>query len=166
MLSNLKPQTIIWTSLITMVTSLFLAYLIYGPTKLKEQTMLSNARLQSVIWTSRIDEAETFYRDVLELTLRTKSDGALVFDVGGSDLRVSPVPSTTPSEHTVLGFAVDDVDKVIELLSARHVDLERFDGFTHEANGALTTPDGARAAWFRDPDGNLLSIVQFPTPEY
>lgn len=128
--------------------------------------MLSSATLQPIILTSRLDDAESFYRHTLGLPLRAKSDGALVFDVGGASLRVAPVPSTTPSEHTVLGFAVDDVDRIIERLNERHVSLERFDGFTHDANGALFTPDGARVAWFRDPDGNLLSVVQLPSPDY
>lgn len=128
--------------------------------------MLSKSKLQSIIWTSRIIEAEKFYRDLLGLSLRTRSDGALVFDVGGGDLRVAPVPSTVPSEHTVLGFSVPDVDSVIGHLSARGVVFERFDGFPHLENGALQTPDGARVAWFRDPDGNLLSVVQFPSAGY
>lgn len=124
--------------------------------------MLSNSKLQSIIWSSRIAEAETFYRGVLGLMLRTKSDGALVFSVGGGNLRVSPVPSTAPSAHTVLGFSVSDVDRVMAFLGARGVVLERFDGFPHDESGAVMTPDGARVAWFRDPDGNLLSVVQFP----
>lgn len=128
--------------------------------------MLSNSRLQSIIWTSRIADAETFYRDVLNLSLRTKSDGTLVFSVGDSDLRVSPLPSTAPSEHTVLGFAVDDVDRTIAWLSHRGVVFERFDGFPHEKNGALVTPDNARVAWFRNLDGNLLSVVQFASTDY
>ena len=125
--------------------------------------MLSQSKLQSIIWTSRIDQAEMFYREVLGLSLQTKSDGALVFDVGGGDLRVSPVPSTVPSEHTVLGFSVSDVDSVVELLSAREVVFERFDGFPHNEKGILTTPDGSKVAWFRDPDGNLLSVVEYPS---
>ena len=124
--------------------------------------MLTNSKLQSIIWTSRIAEAETFYRDVLELTLRTKSDGALVFDVGGSVLRVAPIPSTDPGEHTVMGFAVGDVDAVIARLSARGVVFERFAGLPHAENGTVISPDGAKVAWFRDPDGNILSVVQFP----
>jgi catechol 2,3-dioxygenase-like lactoylglutathione lyase family enzyme len=124
--------------------------------------VLTHSKLQSIIWTSRIAEAEAFYRDVLGLRLRTRSDGALVFDVGGGDLRVAPVPSTTPSEHTVMGFAVSDVDSVIASLSARGVVFERFAGFPHAANGTVISPDGARVAWFRDPDGNILSVVQFP----
>ena len=128
--------------------------------------MLTNSKLQSIIWTSRIAEAEPFYRDVLGLTLRTKSDGALVFDVGGSDLRVAPVPSTTRGEHTVMGFGVDDVDATIASLSARGVVFERFAGFPHAENGTVISPDGAKVAWFRDPDGNILSVVQFPAPGY
>lgn len=123
--------------------------------------MLSHSKIQSIIWTSRPTEAEAFYRDVLGLPLRDRPDGALVFDVGGSDLRVSRVPSTSPSEHTVLGFAVDDVNRVVESLRARGVVFERFDGLPHRENDILVTPDGARVAWMRDPDGNLLSIVQF-----
>ena len=128
--------------------------------------MLTNAKLQSIICTSRIAAVEPFYCEVLGLTLRTKSDGALVFNVGGSDLRVAPVPATAPSEHTVLGFAVTDVDRVIASLTSRGVAFERFDGFAHDKNGAVLTPGGARVAWFRDPDGNLLSVVQFPSTDY
>lgn len=123
--------------------------------------MLSHARLQTIICTSHLARAELFYRDVLGLELKRRSDGALVFDVGGSDLRVSPVPSSTPSEHTVVGFSVSDVDGVIVELDALGVKFERFEQFPHEPNGALNTPDGSRVAWFRDPDGNLLSVVQY-----
>ena len=128
--------------------------------------MLTSSKLQSIIWTSRIAEAESFYRDVLGLTLRTKSDGALVFDVGGSDLRVAPVPSTTRAEHTVMGFAVDDVAATIASLRARGVVFERFPGFPHAENGTVISPGGAKVAWFRDPDGNILSVVEFPATGY
>jgi catechol 2,3-dioxygenase-like lactoylglutathione lyase family enzyme len=128
--------------------------------------VLTNSKLQSITWTSRIAEAETFYRDVLGLTLRAKSDGALVFDVGGSDLRVAPIPSTAPAEHTVMGFTVSDVDAAIASLSARGVVFERFAGFPHAENGTVISPDGAKVAWFRDPDRNILSVVQFPATGY
>ena len=123
--------------------------------------MLSKSKLQTIICTSRITEAQSFYQNVLGLTLTGQSDGALVFDVGGGDLRVSPVPTTRPSEHTVAGFSVDDVEAVMARLRDRGVEFERFAGFPHDEAGALDTPDGARVAWFRDPDGNLLSLVQF-----
>ena len=123
--------------------------------------MLANSRLQTIIWTSRLAEAERFYSEVLGLPLKGKSHGALVYDVGGSDLRVSPVPSTEPSAHTVVGFAVSDLSATVSVLSARGIKWNRFPGLHHDARGILVTPEGTKVIWFRDPDGNLLSIVQY-----
>jgi len=123
--------------------------------------MLASSTLQTIVLTSRIAEAEKFYRGVLGLPLNGESHGALIYDVGGSDLRVSPVPETQPSAHTVLGFAVPNLRAIVELLKQRGVSLERIAGLTHDSTGILTTPDGAKVAWFRDPDGNLLSMVQY-----
>ena len=69
---------------------------------------------------------------------------------------------TVRGEHTVMGFAVGDVDSVIAALSSRGVVFERFAGFPHAENGTVISPDGAKVAWSRDPDGNILSVVQFP----
>jgi catechol 2,3-dioxygenase-like lactoylglutathione lyase family enzyme len=123
--------------------------------------MLASAKLQTIVWTSRVAEAERFYSDVLGLPLKGISHGALVYNVGGGDLRVSPVPSTQPSAHTVLGFSVADVAATVAILTGRGVGFERIAGLHHDTNGVLVTPDGAKVAWFRDPDGNLLSIVQY-----
>ncbi|HXI48821.1 MAG TPA: VOC family protein [Steroidobacteraceae bacterium] len=125
--------------------------------------MLASSKLQTIVLSSRLAEAEKFYGGVLGLELKGKSHGALVYDVGGADLRVSPVPSTQPSPHTVLGFAVADLSAVMNALSLRGVEWERFAHFPQDAAGVLVTPDGAKVAWFRDPDGNLLSIVQYCT---
>jgi catechol 2,3-dioxygenase-like lactoylglutathione lyase family enzyme len=122
--------------------------------------MLAASKLVTLVWTSRIPEAERFYSEVLGLPLAGKSHGALLYQVGGGDLRVSPVPTTQPSAHTVLGFAVADVGAVVAQLAARGVSFERFPGFPHDASGIVATPEGAKVAWFRDPDGNLLSVVQ------
>jgi hypothetical protein len=62
--------------------------------------MLAFSRLQTIICTSRLTEAESFYGEVLALPLKGRSHGGLIYDVGGSDLLVAPVPSTEPSEHT------------------------------------------------------------------
>ncbi|MFN7980407.1 MAG: VOC family protein [Vicinamibacterales bacterium] len=123
--------------------------------------MLATARLQTIVCTARIQDAEQFYGEVLGLPLKARSHGALVFDVGGSDLRVSPVPGTAPSAHTVIGFSVASLSDVMRTLSAKGVQWERFPNFPHDDAGALKLPDGTRVAWFRDPDGNLLSIVQY-----
>jgi catechol 2,3-dioxygenase-like lactoylglutathione lyase family enzyme len=123
--------------------------------------MLTHSRLQTIILTSRIAAAEHFYTDVLALTLRRHSNGNLVYDVGGSDLTIGAVPSTEPSKHTVAGFAVDDLDAEMKALSDRGITWERFEGLPHDERDIVRTPDGDRVAWFRDPDGNILSLVEF-----
>jgi catechol 2,3-dioxygenase-like lactoylglutathione lyase family enzyme len=131
------------------------------PVAIGELAVLASSRLQTIIWTSRVADAEQFYGAVLGLPFKGKSHGALLYDVGGCDLRVSPVSSTQPSAHTVLGFAVLDLNAVIGALSARGVKWERFPGFPQDEVGVLMTAEGAKVVWFRDPDGNLLSIVQY-----
>ncbi|HUO79341.1 MAG TPA: VOC family protein [Steroidobacteraceae bacterium] len=123
--------------------------------------MLADARLQTIVCTARIREAERFYGEVLGLCCKGRSHGALVYDVGGAELRLSPVATTTPSAHAVLGFAVADVAAAAAGLEARGVRLERFAGFAHDAAGLVTLADGTRVAWLRDVDGNLLSLVQY-----
>jgi catechol 2,3-dioxygenase-like lactoylglutathione lyase family enzyme len=123
--------------------------------------MLASSKLQTIVWTSRMVEAEQFYGRLLGLPLKGKSHGALVYDVGGGDLRVSPVPSTQPTAHTVVGFSVADIAATLTMLIQRGVSLERMAGLPQDSTGILTTPEGAKVAWFRDPDGNLLSVVQY-----
>ena len=123
--------------------------------------MLAAARLQTLVLTSDIARARAFYSGVLGLPLKGESLGALVYDVGGGDLRVSPAKSTKPSEHTVLGFAVDDLDATVADLIARGVEAERIAKFSQDERGVVIAPDGSRVLWFRDPDGNLLSVVQY-----
>ena len=123
--------------------------------------MLASSKLQTIVWTSRLPEAEDFYSNLLGLTLKDRCHGALVYDVNGNDLRISPVPDTEPTEHTVLGFAVPDLVATIDVLSKRGLEWERVPGLPQDATGVLRTPEGAKVVWFRDPDGNLLSIVQY-----
>jgi catechol 2,3-dioxygenase-like lactoylglutathione lyase family enzyme len=124
--------------------------------------MLASARLKTIVCTTELGRARQFYGELLELPTKGTSDGALVFDVGGADLLVAPVPSCEPSAHTVIGFAVPDLRAVMATLSARGVACERFDGLPHDPDGIVRSPDGAHVAWVRDPDGNILSIVEYP----
>ena len=126
--------------------------------------MLAQARLQTLVLTSDVSRARTFYSDILGLPLVGQSMGALVYGVGAGELRVSPVPTTVPTEHTVFGFAVERLDEVLKDLSSKGVSFERHPGLTHDGQGVLTTPDGSRVAWLRDPDGNLISVVQYAEP--
>jgi catechol 2,3-dioxygenase-like lactoylglutathione lyase family enzyme len=123
--------------------------------------MLASSRLQPIICTSRLTDAERFYGEILGLPLKRRSHGGVIYDVGGSELLVAPVPSHEPSAHTIVGFAVPDVRAVIAALQTRGVQWERHPGFTHDEAGVVVTPWKAQVVWIRDPDGNLLSIVQY-----
>lgn len=122
---------------------------------------LADAKLQTLVWSSDVARSEEFYSDVLGLVLEGHSHGALVYRFGQGRLRVSPVPSTTPSEHTVFGLELADIEPTIAELAAKGVEFARFAGFDYDAAGIWTAPDGTRVAWFRDPDGNLISLVQY-----
>jgi catechol 2,3-dioxygenase-like lactoylglutathione lyase family enzyme len=123
--------------------------------------MLASARLQTLVWTSDRARAADFYGGLLGLPLVGETHGALVYRVGQGELRVSPVPATKPSEHTVVGFAVEDMNAVAMALAGKGVTTERFPNFTHDARGVWVARDGTRVLWLRDPDGNLLSVVQY-----
>ena len=123
--------------------------------------MLADARLQTLVLTSDVERARLFYSGALDLPLVGQSMGALVYSVGGGELRVSPVPSTQPTEHTIFGFAVENLDLILPALISKGVSFERHPGLPHDDRGVLTTPDGSRVIWFRDPDGNLISVVQY-----
>jgi catechol 2,3-dioxygenase-like lactoylglutathione lyase family enzyme len=123
--------------------------------------MLASARIQTLVWTADKARAQAFYTETLGLPYQGESFGALLYRIGNGELRVSPVPSTTPSEHTVLGFAVDNLDEIADELGRRGLTAERFAGFNHDQRGVWTAPDGTKVVWFRDPDGNLLSVVQY-----
>jgi catechol 2,3-dioxygenase-like lactoylglutathione lyase family enzyme len=122
---------------------------------------LADSKLQTLVWSADIGRAEQFYSNVLGLPLVGRSHGALVYRVGLSVLRVSPVPSTEPSKHTVVGFEVTDIDLTVADLASKGATFERFPGFSHDEAGVWTAADGTNVAWLRDPDGNLISLVRY-----
>lgn len=123
--------------------------------------MLNEAELQTLVLTSDLGKASEYYRHVLELPLVGEADGAHVFRVGSGVLRLSPVSEMEAGEHTVFGMAVADVRTVAVWLRRKGVEVVRFPGFPHDADGILVTPDGSKVIWLRDPDGNLISVVEF-----
>jgi hypothetical protein len=76
-------------------------------------------------------------------------------------LRIAKVETLSPAAHTVLGWEVDAIEAQVRELAARGVVFLRFDGMPQDENGIWTSPSGARVAWFKDPDGNNLSLTQF-----
>ena len=108
-----------------------------------------------------VAKAKEFYRDTLGLRLVSEEPPyALVFDAHGIMLRLGMGKKLPPSMGTVLGWQVPDAAAAVRSLQEAGVRFERFDGLNQDELGIWTPPTGAKVAWFKDPDGNLLSISQ------
>ena len=124
--------------------------------------MLRNAKPIILIPTLQKDKAKAFYQDSLGLTFLVDDDFALVFETGGNMLRITNVQEFTPHQFTVLGWETDDISAEIGSLSAKGVEFERYDfpWMSQDELGIWTSPDGTKVAWFKDIDGNILSLTQ------
>lgn len=122
--------------------------------------MLGASKVMAFVATADAARARSFYRDVLGLRLVGDEPFALVFESGGTSLRVQKVTTVTPPPYTVLGWSVSDIEATMERLRAGGVRFEAFGLPGQDTSGVWTAPDGARVAWFKDPDGNLLSLTQ------
>lgn len=122
--------------------------------------ILESATPAIVICTRDRARATEFYRETLGLALAYEDTFAAVFHTGGVTLRVSFVANFTPHEHTMLGFKVADVKATVRALREKGVSFNIYAGFTQDELGILTLPGGsAHVAWFKDPDGNVLSVT-------
>lgn len=107
--------------------------------------------------------AKEFYRDILGLKLiREEPPYALVFDANGIMLRLGMAKERPPASGTVLGWQVPDANVAVRELQESGIHFERYDYLKQDANCIWTAPTGARVAWFKDPDGNILSISEHP----
>jgi hypothetical protein len=111
-----------------------------------------------------VDKARLFYRDTLVLKLMSEDlPYALVFDANGIMLRLSINKQRAQVHGTVLGWDVADIRAAIGGLSANGVRFERYSFLEQDDLGIWTSPTGAKVAWFKDPDENLLSLTEFAT---
>jgi catechol 2,3-dioxygenase-like lactoylglutathione lyase family enzyme len=122
--------------------------------------MLGSAKLMAVVTVSDAARAKPFYQDVLGLKLVNEDAFALVFDAGGTTLRIALAQKVTVPPYTVAGWEVADANATVRALSARGIRFERFPGMDQDELGMWVSPSGAKVAWFKDPDGNLLSVSQ------
>ena len=119
--------------------------------------------LIAFVATRDLERAGAFYRDVLGLAPLEETPIAWVLSAHGTTLRVTLVDGFAPPPYTVLGWRVPDVHASVAGLAARGVAFERFEGMGQDDDGVWTAPSGDRVAWFKDPDGNLLSLTE-PAP--
>ena len=124
--------------------------------------MLADSKAFSGFSVDDLAQAKAFYRNVLGVGVEVLEDmgGMLILHLGGdTDVLVYPKPDHEPATYTVLNFPVADVESVVDVLTERGVTFERYDWANPDAKG-INRGMGPTIAWFKDPDGNVLSVLQ------
>jgi catechol 2,3-dioxygenase-like lactoylglutathione lyase family enzyme len=107
-----------------------------------------------------LQEARGFYEGALGLKV-SEDNGLLVLHLAGDrDTLVYPKPDHVPATYTILNFPVPNIDEAVDELATRGVRFERYDGFDQDDRGIAQSDDGPRIAWFTDPAGNILSVLE------
>ena len=122
--------------------------------------MLAMAKLVAFAPVSDLTRARHFYEERLGLSLGSADDYGCMYEVNGATLRLSVVQEHTPANYTIVGWTTDDIGATVRELARRGVTFQRYEGLGQDADGIWTAPSGDRVAWFRDPDGNVLSLTQ------
>ena len=122
--------------------------------------MLAEAKLTAFIPTRDADLARAFYETTLGLEFLQDNGFALIMDSNGTAIRITRVPEFTPFPFTLLGWEIPDVEAKVAELEEKGVQFLRFSQINQDRAGIWTAPSGARVAWFKDPDGNILSVSQ------
>ena len=125
--------------------------------------MLGKQRLTAFVATAQPKRARQFYRDALGLRLVSDDQFAVVFDCAGVQLRIQKVEKLQPHPFTSLGWQVADIRASVTRLVTRGVSFERYSFMDQDKLGIWQSPSGAKVAWFKDPDGNLLSLTEIGT---
>jgi catechol 2,3-dioxygenase-like lactoylglutathione lyase family enzyme len=112
--------------------------------------------------TTQPEKARSFYCDVLGLKVEEDSPFALIVSGANATLRIQKVDTFKPLPFTALGWKVDDIKVAAQELQSAGVIFERFEGMSQDDLGVWASPSGAQVCWFKDPDGNVLSLTEFP----
>ncbi len=124
--------------------------------------MLENSKAISGFAVDDIDKAKQFYGEALGVGVSEEGDLLRLHLGGGTEVIVYPKPDYTPATYTILNFPVDDIAKAVDDLVARGVVFERYPGFDQDDKGIARETPGPAIAWFKDPAGNILSVLQEP----
>ena len=122
--------------------------------------MFDDSRAYSGFAVKDLDAARRFYDETLGLRVGTEMPGTLDLSLPGSDAHVFVYQKDdhVPAVFTILNFPVDDVDKAVDELTGKGIEMARFEGFEQDAKGISRDDRGPTIAWFRDPSGNILSV--------
>jgi catechol 2,3-dioxygenase-like lactoylglutathione lyase family enzyme len=121
--------------------------------------MFTNTKAFSGFAVDDVDRARTFYADTLGLETSEENGILTLLIAGDRPTIVYPRPGHTPAEYTILNFPVDDIERTVDELTARGVEFERYEGFDQDDRG-IHRGGGPLIAWFRDPAGNVLSVLE------
>jgi catechol 2,3-dioxygenase-like lactoylglutathione lyase family enzyme len=122
--------------------------------------MLGTTDVIAFVPTTDRGKARAFYEGVLGLQFISDDGFALVFSANGIMLRVIQAQQFTPAQYTILGWEVEQIAEVVAQLQKKGVQFERFGFFEQDDLGIWKAPNGDKVAWFKDPDGNVLSVSQ------
>jgi catechol 2,3-dioxygenase-like lactoylglutathione lyase family enzyme len=124
--------------------------------------MLTSGKMVGFVATTDYEKARAFYEGKLGFEFISLDQFALVVRAGDLKVRISKVPDFTPFHGTVLGWEVGDIEAVVTWLKDRGVSTEKYPFVADKELGIWTAPSGDRVAWFKDPDGNVLSVSYHP----
>ena len=127
---------------------------------MNNQSILGNSKAACFVCVTDRARAKAFYGETLGFTLKHEDGFATVFDSNGTTLRVSPAKDFRPQPFTVLGWEVQEIKVAVKALTVAGIEFVRFPGLSQDELGIWSPAPGIFVAWFKDPDGNLLSVAQ------
>jgi predicted enzyme related to lactoylglutathione lyase len=122
--------------------------------------VLASAKIMGFLFTTDYDRARTFFESNLGFQFVSLDQFALVMKAGYTFIRIVKLPNFAPAQGTVLGWQVQNIEAVVEWLAKRGVAFEKYPFVQDRERGIWTAPGGDKVAWFKDPDGNVLSVSQ------
>ena len=122
--------------------------------------MLTNNIIKAFVSTTEPLKARQFYENKLGLKLLSEDKYGIEFEANGAHLRISIVEKLVPQPFTVLGWDTNDIVSTVKLMNKKGILFERYHFIDQDESGIWTAPGGTRVAWFKDPDGNLLSVSE------
>ncbi len=122
--------------------------------------MLESGKMIGFLVTQDYDAARAFYEGKLGFEFVSLDQFALAMKIGGHQVRIVKIPNFTAARNTVLGWEVASIETAVDWLNSRGVATEKYPFVQDQERGIWSAPGGAKVAWFKDPDGNVLSVSQ------